>query len=200
MAERGLFIVFEGIDGSGKTTHIDLLGEELEKRGYGVLKTMEPTKGRIGALIRKYAEAGERSLSPEAEALLFAADRFEHGREIEEALERGRVVLSDRYLHSTLAYQGAAGVSLGWIREMNRFALKPDLTILLDIDPDASLGRVRGRRRTVFERNDYLRGVRELYLSFAEAGELVRIDASRPVGDVHREVLARVEELLDRAA
>jgi dTMP kinase len=197
MAKRGVFIVFEGIDGSGKSTHIKALAEELRGRGYSVLQTSEPSKDRIGNFIRRYAERNDSRLTPETEALLFAADRFEHVKTvIEPALRRGRIVISDRYLYSSLAYQGAGGLEVDWIREMNKFAPKPDLGILLDILPEFSLQRVN-RRKTVFEDSDYLRKVRAIYLQLVEEGELVRIDADKPRKAVLMEVFSLVQKLLD---
>lgn len=196
MAKRGVFIIFEGIDGSGKSTHIKALAEELRSQGYSVLQTSEPSKDRIGNFIRRYAERNDSRLTPETEALLFAADRFEHVKTvIEPALRRGRIVISDRYLYSSLAYQGAGGLDLDWIREMNRFAPKPDLGILLDILPEYSLQRVK-RRKTVFEDSDYLRKVRNIYLQLVEEGELVRIDADKPRKAVQAEIFSIVQKLL----
>lgn len=197
MVKRGVFIVFEGIDGSGKSTHIKALAEELRDRGYSVLQTSEPSRDRIGNFIRRYAERNDSRLTPETEALLFAADRFEHVKTvIEPTLRRGRIVISDRYLHSSLAYQGAGGLEVDWIREMNRFAPKPDLGILLDILPEFSLQRVN-RRKTVFEDSDYLRKVRNIYLKLVEEGELVRIDADKPKKAVQAEVFSLVQKLLE---
>ena len=197
MAKRGVFIVFEGIDGSGKSTHIKALTNELRSQGQSVLTTSEPSKDRIGNFIRRYAERNDRRLTPETEALLFAADRFEHVMTvIEPALRRGRTVISDRYIHSSIAYQGAGGLDLDWIREMNRFSPKPDLGILLDILPEFSLQRV-DRRKTVFEVSDYLRKVRAIYLQMVEEGELVRIDADKPRKAVQMEILSLVQELLE---
>jgi len=199
MVSRGFFIVFEGIDGSGKSTHIERLLMRLWGRKLDVFRTREPTDGRIGQLIGEYAQGGRRLLSPETEALLFAADRREHCKRIKENLDADKVVISDRFLHSSLAYQGAAGADLDWIRELNRSALKPNLAILLDIDPDASLRRVKGRKKTVFEEGEYLRRVRELYLRFVESGELVRVDADRDFDDVQNDVVGLVSSLLGRA-
>lgn len=197
MARRGVFIVFEGIDGSGKSTHIKALAKELKGRGYNVIQTSEPSKDRIGNFIRRYAERNDHRLTPETEALLFAADRFEHVMTVvEPALKRGRIVISDRYLYSSLAYQGAGGLDLDWIREMNRFAPKPDLGILLDLLPEFSLQRVE-RRKTVFEVSDYLRKVRNIYLRLVEEGELVKVDADKPRKAVQEEVFSLVNELLD---
>ena len=197
MARRGVFIVFEGIDGSGKSTHIKALAKELKGRGYNVIQTSEPSKDRIGNFIRRYAERNDHRLTPETEALLFAADRFEHVMTVvEPALKRGRIVISDRYLYSSLAYQGAGGLDLDWIREMNRFAPKPDLGILLDLLPEFSLQRVE-RRKTVFEVSDYLRKVRNIYLRLVEEGELVKVDADKPRKAVQEEIFSLVNELLD---
>jgi dTMP kinase len=201
MGDLGVFIVFEGIDGSGKSTHIKFLSENLRARGFHVLETSEPSRDIIGAFIRHYAEKNEKRVTPETEALLFAADRYEHVKQvIIPALERGMVVISDRYFYSSIAYQGATGLDLNWIREMNRFALKPDLGILLDILPDSSLKRVNNRARTVFEVSDYLRKVREIYLDMVDLGELVRVEADRKREEVRIDILSVVDELLKRHA
>jgi dTMP kinase len=196
MAKRGLFIVFEGIDGSGKDTHIKLLSEELRQQGQNVLETAEPSDNEVGALLRRYQRKSGRRLPAETEALLYTADRYEHLRNIvEPALKKGQIVLSNRYFYSTLAYQGAMGVDLDWIREMNRFAPKPDAAILLDILPEFSLQRLK-RRKTVFEQLENLRKVREIYVRLVKGGELVRVDADRPKRVVQAELLALVQELL----
>jgi dTMP kinase len=196
MAKRGLFIVFEGIDGSGKDTHIKLLSEELRQQGQNVLETAEPSDNEVGALLRRYQRKSGRRLPAETEALLYTADRYEHLRNIvEPALKKGQIVLSNRYFYSTLAYQGAMGVDLDWIREMNRFAPKPDAAILLDILPEFSLQRLK-RRKTVFEQLENLRKVREIYVRLVKGGELLRVDADRPKRVVQAELLALVQELL----
>ena len=193
MAPRGWFIVFEGVDGSGKSTQIELLSMKLRDQGVDHVLEREPSGGSIGRFIREYAEAGDRYLSPESEALLFTADRFEHSKRIEQTLAEGTIVVCDRYYHSTLAYQGAAGVDVAWLRDLQKFALKPDLVILLDVDPERSLMRVSGRTLTVFENRSYLSRVRELYLGFA--GEMRLVDTGRPVDEVEAEVQRLVEEL-----
>jgi dTMP kinase len=199
MVRRGVFIVFEGIDGSGKSTHIKALTAELKGKGYSVLQTFEPSKNRIGNFIRRYAEKNDFRLTPETEALLFAADRFQHVNTIiEPALKRGRVVISDRYIYSSLAYQGAGGLDIDWIREMNRFAPKPDIAILLDILPEFSLKRVN-RRKTVFEVSDFLRKVRDIYLKLVETKELIRIDADKPKKEVQKEIFSLVFKYIENA-
>lgn len=200
MDKRGAFIVFEGIDGSGKSTHIRLVCRELRRQGYNVLQTSEPSRGRIGRFIREHVENRKRRLSYEVEALLFAADRFEHIRQIiKPALEKGRIVVSDRYLHSSLAYQGAEGVNLEWIREMNIFALKPDLCILLDVAPETGLERLKRRRKTVFEVYTFQQKVRDIYLRFAKQGELAVIDANRSVEEVQRDISNLVQGILNKS-
>ena len=196
MRSRGFFIVFEGVDGGGKSIQIKMLAEYFMKRGFDVELHMEPTQGAIGNLIWNYMRSKNRSFNPETEALLFAADRIEHGKVIEKALGEGKVVISDRYLHSSLAYQGAAGVDVEWMKCLNREALKPDLVLLLDIDPGSSLERVSDRDKTVFEELVYLRKVRAEYLRYAEAGELTVVDAGQPIEDVHADIKEQVEKLI----
>jgi len=196
MAPRGWFIVFEGVDGSGKSTQIELLSMKLRDQGVDHVLEREPSGGSIGQFIREYAEAGDRYLNPESEALLFTADRFEHSKRIEQTLAEGTTVVCDRYYHSTLAYQGAAGVDVAWLRDLQKFALRPDLVLLLDVDPGRSLMRVSGRTLTVFENRDYLGRVRDLYLGFARDGEMRLVDTSRPVDEVEVEVQRLVEELI----
>jgi dTMP kinase len=198
MAGPGIFIVFEGIDGSGKSTHIKLLAKELRGRGFHVLETSEPSRDRIGTFIREYAERNGGRFTLETETLLFAADRYEHVKQvIAPALKRGNVVITDRYFYSSIAYQGATGIDLAWIREMNRFAPRPNLGILLDIRPEHSLERVNNRAKTVFEVSDYLRKVREIYMGMVERGELLSVDADRPKNQVRAEIKGLVDKLLE---
>jgi dTMP kinase len=196
MAPRGWFIVFEGVDGSGKSTQIELLSMKLRDHGIDHVIEREPSDGAIGRFIRNYAEAGDRYLQPESEALLFTADRFEHSKRIEQTLEQGVTVVCDRYYHSTLAYQGAAGVPVAWLKDLQKFALKPDLVLLLDVDPGRSLMRVSGRTLTVFENRNYLSRVRDLYLGFSREGEMKLVDTGRPVDEVEAEVENLVEDLM----
>ena len=197
MKNKGCFIVFEGIDGGGKSTQIKMLSEYFKNGGYEVELNMEPTQASIGNLLWTYMRSKDRSFTPETEALLFAADRIEHGKVIMKALEEGKIIISDRYIHSSLAYQGAAGVDVKWMKSLNKHALKPDLVILLDIDPDKSLERVSDRSRTVFEESEYLKKVRAEYLRYAEAGELEIVDATQPIEDVHAEILEHIKQLIE---
>lgn len=191
---RGFLIAVEGIDGAGKTTQARRLARWLRGRGIKARYTREPTDGPIGRLLR--VMAGRRDVEPRVEALLFAADRLHHLRKtVLPLLDRGYVVVSDRYLHSSLAYQAATTGEPGWVEEINRFARRPDLAILLDIEPEIGLRRLR-RRRTRFEEPGLLDRVRENYLRLAERGELRVVDASRSPGEVFRDVVRVVGEEL----
>jgi len=199
MVRRGKFIAFEGLDGSGKSTHIKALCMKLRHKGLDVIQTSEPSKGRIGKFIREYVERREIRLPPEIEALLFAADRLDHvKRIIEPALEMGKIVVSDRYTYSSLAYQGAEGLNIEWIDELNKFAIKPDLNILLDVPSETALERMKGRRKTIFEVDTIQQKVRNIYLQIARKGELVKIDANRPFQEVHTNVFLLVNNLLNK--
>jgi len=123
MANRGFFVCIEGLDGSGKSTQARILAARLQKNNNAVL-TVEPSHGQIGTFLRESYLYGNRRLSGIVEALLFAADRVDHVQnEILPALEKGAFVVSDRYLYSSLAYQGAAGLSLDWIEKINSHAI-----------------------------------------------------------------------------
>jgi dTMP kinase len=199
MARRGTFIAFEGLDGSGKSTHIKALCMKLRQKGLDVIQTSEPSRGRIGKFIREYVESREIRLPPEIEALLFAADRLDHvKRIIEPALKRGKIVVSDRYTHSSLAYQGAEGLNIEWIEELNKFAIKPELTILLDVPSETALDRMKGRRKTIFEVDTVQQKVRNIYLKIARKGELVKIDANRSFKEVHTNVCLLVNNMLEQ--
>lgn len=156
---QGCFIVFEGIDGSGKSEQYNRLTERL-KNDYDVLATAEPTKGMpIGNLIRQVLYGSEET-SEEALALLFAADRVAHTqKKIKPALEEGKVVISDRYVYSSLAYQSKGmnkELDLDWVKTINKFALDPDIVIFLDITPEEGQkrlanGQIRVKDHTYFE-------------------------------------------------
>ncbi len=151
---RGLFLTFEGMDGCGKTTQMKLLAERLRGAGYEVVETVEPGGTAVGCAIRRIVlDASHRELSPTAELLLYFASRAQNVEQvILPALRRGQIVLSDRFTDSTLAYQGAGrGLGEEVVRQLDRIAtggLKPDLTVLLDIDLETSLARARARNLT----------------------------------------------------
>lgn len=144
---KGCFIVFEGIDGAGKTCQFNKLGERLQKEDYNIVLTKEPTSNRvIGKLIRNILYKDVK-VSDEALALLFAADRVDHTKNvISPALKKGSVVLSDRYIHSSLAYQCKGmktQLDLKWLKTINRFAISPDIVVFLDIPPEEGLKRLQ---------------------------------------------------------
>lgn len=187
-----MFIVFEGIDGAGKGTQAKMLAFWLRKKGYEVFLTKEPTNGEVGKLIKKILKKDE--INPRSIALLFAADRAEHVDRIKKELDMGKIVLSERYLLSSLAYQGASGLELEWIYEINKFAIKPDLTIYLDIPPEVGLKRIKTRDlREFFERVEFLVKVREIYHTLINKEEnIIVIDATKDIGDIQREIRRRL--------
>ncbi len=179
MSRKGVFICVEGLDGSGKTTQAKILAERLNKN-YRTVYTAEPSHGKTGTFIRECCLYDKRRLPIVVEALLFAADRIEHVEaEIKPALAEGKVVICDRYLYSSLAYQGSAGLNSDWIREINSYALKPDYAVFIDVPPERVLERLR-RRKSVMETLEIQRKVREVYLKFVDQGELMLFDGDRP--------------------
>jgi dTMP kinase len=198
MRKKGIFIVIEGLDGSGKTTQAKLLAKKLRK-SHNAICTAEPSRGKTGAFIRKCCLYGEKRLPTEAEALLFAADRIEHiHNEVAPALEEGKLVICDRYIYSSLAYQGSAGLSLDWIKTINSRALQPDFSIFIDVPPERVLERLQ-RKKSVMETLETQSKVRDVYLKFVAKGELVRVDGDKPKKDVADALYASVLGLLKTA-
>jgi dTMP kinase len=193
--EKGAFICIEGLDGCGKTTQAKLLVKKMRK-SHNAVYTTEPSRGKIGAFIRKSCLYGEKRLSSVAEALLFAADRLEHvENEVLPALRQGRLVVSDRYVYSSLAYQGAAGLSLEWIEKINEHALRPDFAIFIDVDPKIVMQRLKPNK-SVMENLATQRKVREVYLKYVAKGELTRIDGDKPKKEVAEALSAVVLKFL----
>jgi len=195
--KRGVFICIEGIDASGKTTHAHRLVRSLRRRGVDAVYTTEPSPGDIGEFIRKYVLQRRRRVRTVIEAFLFAADRVDHlERKIKPALQQGKTVVSDRYVFSSLAYQGAAGLDLRWIEEINKLAVPPDLGIFIDVPPEVVVRRMR-RKKSVMERLETQRKVRAVYLKFVENGRLVPVDGNRAKDEVAGDVLTLVLEVLN---
>ena len=198
MKGKGLFICVEGLDGCGKTTQTKLLVRKLRKIGWDAVYTAEPSRGKIGQFIKKYCLHGEKRTFPIVEALLFAADRFEHvEREVIPALNEGKIVVSDRYVYSSLAYQGATGLDLKWIEMINEHAIRPDLAIFVDVEPEAVIKRLKPKK-SVMENLETQRKVREVYVKFVEKGELVRIDGNKSTEEVADDVLKVVLRFLEK--
>jgi dTMP kinase len=195
-SKKGIFICIEGLDGSGKTTQAKLLAKKLRK-SYNAVYTAEPSRGKIGTYIRNSYLYGEKRLASVLEALLFAADRIEHVEtEVLPALKQGRLVISDRYVYSSLAYQGAAGLSLEWIEKVNEHALPPDLAVFIDVDPKTVMRRLKPKK-SVMENLETQKKVREIYLKFVEKGSLTRINGDKSKNEVAQELYAVVTKFLN---
>jgi dTMP kinase len=207
MGDPGRLIAFEGVEGAGKSTQLELLRQALEGRGREVVVTREPGGTPAGERVRAVVLDPGVELHPRAEALLFAAARAELvERVIRPALERGAVVLCDRYVDSSLAYQGGArGLGRGPVEDVNRFAtggLLPDLVVLLDLDPAAGLGRrARDPDRIEAQDLDFHRRVHDAFrdLAAADPERFCVVDAAFPVGEVAAQVRAAVLPLLEQA-
>lgn len=205
-APSGVFLCFEGGEGAGKSTQSRLLQEWLEGLGCSVVLTFEPGDTEVGRQLRQIVlDPATGTLSDRTEALLYAADKAEHvDTVVAPALAEGRVVITDRYVDSTLAYQGA-GRSLvpAELEQVARWAtgdLRPHLTILLDLEPSAGLGRFAERDRIEAESVEFHQRVRQGFLDLAAADpeHYLVVDARAPVDEIAAAVRARVEPLLDR--
>jgi dTMP kinase len=198
--KKGILIVIEGIDGAGKSTQARRLLNKLRAQGFATVSFREPTRGKWGKKIKELAKRPD-SLSPEEELDLFVKDRQENVRKnLRPAVETGKVVILDRYYFSTIAYQGAKGIDPARIRRMNeKFAVKPDLVFILDINAAAGLKRIHHRKRKdlLFERERYLARVRRIFQSF-RGRKFVHLDASRPPGGLAAAISGRVLRLLQR--
>jgi dTMP kinase len=203
----GLFITLEGGDGSGKTTQAERLGVWLAGEGRTILRTREPGGTEVGVEVREIVLHHRGDIAPRAEALLYAADRAHHvATVVRPALERGDVVIQDRYIDSSVAYQGAGRVlDPEAVRRLSEWAtegLRPDLTILLDLDADAARGRLDEARtrydRLEAEASEFHDRVRSAYLSLAasEPERFLVVDAALPVEEIAAAIRARVARLL----
>lgn len=189
MGRNGLLICIEGLDKSGKTTQSLLLVDALRSRGLEAVYTTEPSAGEIGSFIKRYVLRRKQRIPASVEALLFAADRVDHvEREIKPMLKEGKIVVSDRYIYSSIAYQGAAGLDIEWIKEINKMALEPDLAIYIDVPLDVIMRRLKGRERTVMEHPDIQMKVRDIYAILVKEGELIPVDGNRPIKKVSSQI------------
>ncbi len=193
---RGLFIVLEGIDGTGKSTQARRLGERFTAQGREVVLSREPTDGPWGAKVRESGGSGR--LSPEQELECFIKDRRQHVEElIAPSLAAGKVVILDRYYFSTMAYQGARGFDHDEIRRMNEaFAPVPDLLLILDLDVDLALRRIgaRGDTANEFEKRESLQRCRDIFLSLADEEFVAVIDSAASLDEVSK----RISEAADK--
>jgi len=197
--EPGRLIVFEGTDGTGKSTQLKLLANALQEKGLAVVSTREPTDGKYGQQIRELY-TGRGNVSLEEELNLFLADRQEHVESfLRPALHDGKIILCDRYYLSTIAYQGAAGLEPSMILNRNSFAPVPDLAILFHAPIAIGVKRItqnRGDTQNDFEKEGYLKKVAQQF-ELLNLPYIRRIDASGTIETVHREVLKLVLQLLE---
>lgn len=206
-ADLGVFVCLEGGEGSGKSTQSRLLADRLRGEGFDTLLTFEPGDTVVGRELRRIVlSPATGALSDRTEALLYAADKSEHvDTVVGPALAEGRVVITDRYVDSTLAYQGAGrALPVAEVERVARWAtrdLRPHLTVVLDLAPAQGLGRFQGRDRIEGESVEFHERVRAAFtrMAAADPGHYLVLDARAPVEDIAAQVRARVQPLLARA-
>lgn len=203
-SDSGLFVCFEGGEGAGKSTQSRLLRDWLVERGETVLLTFEPGDTAVGKELRRIVlDPATGELSPRTEALLYAADKAEHvDHVVLPALARGEAVITDRYVDSALAYQGAGRtLAVAEVEAVNRWAtadLRPHLTVVLDLEPQAGLGRLTERDRIEGQSLEFHQRVRQGFLDLAAAdpGHYLVLDARAPIDEIATAIRSRVEGLL----
>ena len=207
-AETGVFVCFEGGEGSGKSTQSRRLADWLREQRYVALLTFEPGDTEVGRKLREIVlSPATGRISDRTEALLYAADKSEHiDSVVQPALDRGEVVITDRYVDSMLAYQGVGrALDVDEVEEVARWAthdLRPHLTVLLDLEPEQGLGRFEERDRIEGESLDFHQRVRDAYLRMAKADpdHYLVLDARADVDAISAQVRAAVTPLLAQAA
>jgi len=199
---KGKFIVLEGIDGSGLSTQSQILSTMLEKEhGLQTILAKEPSEGPLGSIIRQVLSGRLSGIDNRSLALLFAADRIDHGHnKLIPALRQGKYVVCDRYLWSSLAYQGR-DIDFSWLKKINNKAYRPDLTIFIKVKPEVSLKRITGSRlkTEIFEKLDILQEVYQNYIKIFEewqnSGEnVIALDGEQSKEDVTKEI----KKIMDR--
>lgn len=202
---HGLFVAFEGGEGTGKSTQARLLAGHLERAGLDVVVTREPGGTPVGVAVRALVlDPATGALAPRAEALLYAADRAHHvATVVRPALARGTTVITDRYLDSSLAYQGAGRTldrdEVEWVSRWATEGLIPDLTVVLDVDPEVGLVRAGLPDRLEAEPLDFHRRVRQGFLDLAARApdRYVVLDADRPIAAIAAEVAGAADRVLE---
>ncbi len=195
---EGKFIALEGPDGCGKSTQVKLLSEWLRSEGYEVKVTKEPTENPVGKILRNSLE-GKIKMPTETQALLFAGDRIMHITDVVAPnLNEGKIVVTGRYIYSSLAYQTSLGLSRNWIEKINKFAIEPDLTLIIDVPPSIGSERVNSEGNSdEFEKDlELQRRVRETYQELARENNLPIIDGTREKEKVHEEIKKEVSRIL----
>ena len=179
-----MYICLEGVDGSGKSTQLDMLDNWLTQMGYGVLSIFEPTESPVGKLIRKMLQSPQAT-APNFQktlALLFAADRMILMDKIQEAEESGKIVISDRCFYSSLVYQDHKQ----WVSQINQYVQKPEVVVLLDLGVETALKRCEGKDH--FENAVFLEKIRRRYLELAEIEEFYVVNAENGVNKLHHDI------------
>ncbi|MCL4383259.1 MAG: dTMP kinase [Candidatus Marsarchaeota archaeon] len=188
-----MFIVFEGIDGSGKTTQAELLYNYLKaKTRKKCFLTREPTDNKIGLFVKSLIKKQE--INPDTVELLFMADRAEHVREIKQAAKEKKIIICDRYYFSTIAYGSALGLKTEWLENTNKIFPEPDLTIIFDIDPKAALKRINSRKgnKQYFEKTEFLNKVRKEYKSLSKKYNnifILNCNGNITIPEIHKQIL-----------
>lgn len=182
------FVTFEGIDGSGKSTVSNLVYKKMKKEGYKIILTYEPTDSWIGKIVQKCIKTKS---DPFITAYTFIADRYEHCKKIKKWLDMGKIVLCDRYVESTYAYQAAQMQEsidnpIKWLKELSkdRYVI-PDRTFLFVIDPKKSLARIQNRENLIpFEKIDFLDKVQNNYLDVSKGARFKKIDVTKKIDEI----------------
>ncbi len=196
--KKALYVVLEGMDASGKSTQAKMLADFLSSQGFRVLLFAEPTDSVVGRFLKeKMLKSGK--YSPETVALCFAADRLIFRDEkLLETLKTHDVVISDRNYYSSLVYQSVMGLDYHWVKEINRFAVKPDIAFIIDISVDEYMRR-KGNTKIIFENEEFQREVREMYLKLPELlinDNIVVLDGNKSVEELHEEIKKKVVAML----
>ena len=187
-----MIVSIEGLDGSGKSTIIKEVAKKLTKHNVDVLITSEPTDGPIGKLIKEYLKKQQEERDRRLEALLFAADRLWHWKNvIHPAITSGKIVITDRYLHSSLAYQSTDATEEKWILEINKHVPDPDISLFINVPPEVCLERIResGRSFSIMENIENLEVVYKRYLDLAKRGKMKVINGIRSVEEISDEIV-----------
>lgn len=202
--QKGLFITFEGADGCGKTTQINLLKDYLENKGYSVLLTREPGGKGLGEKIREILLNYDGIVADRCESFLFLADRAQNIEVIiKPAIEKGQIVLCDRHTDSSVAYQGyGRGLDIEQIKTLNNLAtggMQPDLTLVFDIDVETSMKRVGNEKdRMESSGKEFFNRVRNGYLELAknEPNRMKVVDSTVSIDEIHQEVIKIIKQYL----
>jgi len=197
---EGLFIAFEGLDGSGSSTQVDLLAKNLRNASKTVFTTKEPTNNLVGGLIRGVLTK-HWTIPAEGFQLLYAADRSHHlASEIIPALEKGNIIISDRYAFSSIAF-GSIGADVEWLKEINKNFILPDITFFIKVSPEVCINRI-GKSRDgfeFFEEEEKLKETLATYeiLTQDESNRFVIIDGEKEIGDIEKEIFNVVASKLN---